>query len=127
MSYTILVVDDSKLARMAVNKALAALRPDWICIEAANADDALSSMRQSAPDVALLDVNMPGRNGLEVAAEFRKINPGMPLGVISANHQQEVINRARAVGASFLRKPVTESELKKFLDDADKQLGKAKS
>ncbi|HWH46708.1 MAG TPA: response regulator [Burkholderiales bacterium] len=127
MSYTILVVDDSKLARMAVNKALAALRPDWICIEAANADDALSSMRQSAPDVALLDVNMPGRNGLEVAAEFRKLNPGMPLGVISANHQQEVVNRARAVGASFLRKPVTESDLKKFLDDADEQLGKAKS
>ena len=126
MSYKILVVDDSKLARMAVNKVLNALRPDWAFIEAANADDALSSMKQAVPDVALLDVNMPGRDGLDVAAEFRKLNPRMPLGVISANHQQEIVNRARAVGASFLRKPLTEPALKKFLDDAVKQLGEVK-
>ena len=125
MSYKILIVDDSKLARMAVNKVLRALRPDWTSIEAANADDALSSMEQAVPDVVLLDFNMPGRDGLDLAAEFRRLNPRMPLGVISANHQQEIINRAHAIGASFLRKPLTEQALTKFLDDATQKLGTA--
>ena len=42
MGYRVLVVDDSKLARMAVAKALATLHPDWTRIEAANADEALA-------------------------------------------------------------------------------------
>ena len=124
MSYKILIVDDSKLARMAVNKVLKAHHPDWISVEAANADDALRQMAEAPSDVALMDFNMPGRDGLELAAEFRKLHPGMPVGVISANHQREVIDRARAVGASFLPKPLTEQALGKFLDDAENQLRK---
>lgn len=123
MSYKILIVDDSKLARMAVNKVLNALHPDWIRIEAVNADQALSSLEQS-PDMALLDFNMPGRDGLDLAAELRRLHPQMPVGVISANRQQEIVNRAHAAGASFLPKPLTEAGLQKFLDDALRQLGK---
>jgi DNA-binding NarL/FixJ family response regulator len=127
MGYKILIVDDSKLARMAVIKALNANHPDWTRVEAANADDAMSSMKQAAPDVALIDFNMPGRDGLDLAVEFRKMHPRMPVGVISANHQQEIVNRARAAGASFLPKPLTDQALEKFLDDAAQQLGKAAS
>jgi DNA-binding NarL/FixJ family response regulator len=124
MGYKILIVDDSKLARMAVIKAMNALYPDWIRFEAANADDALKEVARSAPDVVLLDFNMPGRDGLDLAAELHRSNPRMPVGVISANHQQEIINRTRAVGASFLPKPLTDHALSKFLDDAAGQLGK---
>ena len=46
----------------------------------------------------------------------------MPLAVISANHQQEVISRARVTGASFLPKPLTEQALGEFLDAADLQM-----
>jgi DNA-binding NarL/FixJ family response regulator len=127
MNYKILIVDDSKLARMAVIKALNTHYPDWTRVEAANADDALDSMKQAASDVALLDFNMPGRDGLDLAAELRKLNPKMPVGVISANHQQEIVNRARALGASFLPKPLTDQALTKFLDDAVLELGKAAS
>ena len=49
MSYKILIVDDSKLARMAVIKALNALYPDWTRLEAANADEALKSMKEDNP------------------------------------------------------------------------------
>ena len=49
MGYRILVVDDSKLARMAVAKALNALHPDWTRVEAANADEALALMQRPAP------------------------------------------------------------------------------
>jgi CheY-like chemotaxis protein len=124
MSYTILIVDDSKLARMAVVKALNALRPQWSRVEAASADEALSAMRRAAPDVALLDFNMPGRDGLELAAELRQASPHMPVGVISANHQQGVLDRTLAMGASFLPKPLTEEVLGRFLVVAEQQLAK---
>lgn len=124
MSYKILIVDDSRLARMAVVKVLDANYPDWTRVEAANADDALRSVEASPPDAVLLDFNMPGRDGLELAAELRRLRPRMPVGVISANHQQEIVTRARATGASFLPKPLSEQALGKFMDDATLQLRK---
>ena len=125
MNYRILIVDDSKLARLAVKKALNALHPAWSQVEAANTDDALSAMKQYAPDIALVDFNMPGRSGLDLVAELRKLNPRMPVAVISANQQQEIVNRARAVGATFLPKPLTEQALSAFLEAAVHDLGGA--
>jgi CheY-like chemotaxis protein len=124
MSYKILIVDDSKLARMAAAKALNALRPGWTRIEAASAEEALSAMQISAPDIALLDFNMPGRDGLDLAAELRRSKPGMPVGVVSANHQQSVLDRTLAIGASFLPKPINEEVLGGFLLVAEKLLAK---
>lgn len=122
MGYRVLVVDDSKLARMAVAKALTALHPDWTRIEAANADEALALAGKDAFDLAILDFNMPGRDGLHLAAELMALRPGMPLAVISANHQVEVVTRAREVGATFLQKPVTDKAMGDFLDDAAQRL-----
>ena len=127
MSYKILIVDDSKLARMAVNKALNALYPDWIRLEAANADDALKALKQDNPDIALLDFNMPGGNGLDLAASLREANPRMPVAVISANRQQEILNRARTIGATFLAKPLTEEALGEFLKAAVDDLTQTRS
>ncbi|RYG03087.1 MAG: response regulator, partial [Caulobacteraceae bacterium] len=87
MSYTVLIVDDSKLARMSVARALSTLQPDWTRLEAANADDALLVVKQSNVDLTLLDFNMPGRDGLELAAELKELHPSMPVAVISANSQ----------------------------------------
>jgi CheY-like chemotaxis protein len=122
MGYRILVVDDSKLARMAVAKALTALQPDWSRIEAANADEALALAKTDAFDLAILDFNMPGRDGLVLAAELRALKPAMPLAVISANHQVEVVTRAREVGAAFLQKPLTVKAMGDFLADAVERL-----
>jgi CheY-like chemotaxis protein len=111
----VLIVDDSKLARMAVVRLLSVLRPGWSTEEAANGDQALACFTQNLPDFVLLDFNMPGKDGLALAAEFRELNPEVAVAVISANHQVEVINRAKAAGAVFLPKPVTEKSLTDFL------------
>lgn len=122
MAYRILIVDDSKLARMAVAKVLGALRPDWTRVEATNAEEALALAQQSSFDIALLDFNMPGRDGLELAADLRRLAPDMPVAVISANLQHEVINRAKEVGAEFLSKPLSEDAMKTFLLGAEQRL-----
>lgn len=122
MAYRVLVVDDSKLARMAVAKALDAIRPGWTRLEASNADEALGLVKSDAFDMAILDFNMPGRDGLQLAAEMLALKPDVPLAVISANHQVEVVTRARQVGAAFLPKPLTHKALDDFVTAAVKRL-----
>lgn len=126
MNYRILVVDDSKLARMAVAKALNAHHPAWTRIEAANADEAMALAKTDSFDLAILDFNMPGRDGLTLAAELLALKPSLPLAVISANHQVEVVTRAREVGATFLQKPLTEKAMGDFLADAVERLAVAR-
>ncbi len=115
MGYRVLIVDDSKLARMSVGKALDGLHPDWVRIEAANADDAAALL--DGVDLVLLDFNMPGKDGLAFAAEIRERRPETPVAIISANHQTEIINRAAEVGATFLPKPLTTTALAGYLDE----------
>jgi len=117
----VLIVDDSKLARMSVVKALNALHPDWPRLEAGSADEALECINRESPDIVLLDFNMPGKDGLAFAAELHQLNPHTNVAVISANRQVEVIDRARAAGAAFLPKPLTEQALGDFLDHALRQ------
>ncbi len=125
MTCSVLIVDDSKLARMAVARALNSLYPDWIRIEATNADEALELVKQSPPDIALLDFNMPGRDGVALAKDLRQLHPTMPVAVISANLQTEIVANAEAAGATFLPKPLTEQALQGFLSDAIARLGEA--
>lgn len=125
MTTTVLIVDDSKLARIVAGKVITALQPDWQRVEAANAEEALARIAQGGVDIALLDFNMPGRDGLDLAAEIRALHPNMPLAVITANVQDEVVMRARAAGAAFVSKPLTEEGLRGFLSGAGLQLRRA--
>jgi CheY-like chemotaxis protein len=123
MTVRVLIVDDSKLARMAVAKSLSGLRPEWTRVEATNADEAMALVHQGSFDIALLDFNMPGRDGLDLAAELRRMTPDMPVAVISANMQHEIVTRAKEVGAYFLPKPLTQEAMSAFLSQAEQRLG----
>lgn len=118
----VLLVDDSKLARMAMAKALSTVRPEWVRVEAVNAAEALEQVSKSQPDIAVLDFNMPGSDGLTLAAEVRMVRPDMPIAIISANYQQEIVDRAGAIGATFLQKPVNREALKSFFSLAEQTL-----
>ena len=119
---TILIVDDSKLARIVAGKAISALQPEWQRLEAGSAAEALELLGKQQIDVALLDFNMPGKNGLELAGELRLARPSMPIALITANIQTEVIQSAKAVNAEFVAKPVTAEGLEKFLANAAQAL-----
>ena len=75
MTFRVLVVDDSKLARMAVAKVLGGLCPDWTRVEAANADEAIAALEEQKPDLVVVDFNMPGRDGLDLAAHLEPLKP----------------------------------------------------
>ncbi|MBB5985422.1 response regulator [Sphingobium lignivorans] len=118
MPVTVMIVDDSKLARIVAGKALAAIQPDWQKLEAGSAAQALETLQTASVDVALIDFNMAEKDGLELAAELRAMRPDMPVAIITANIQDEVIARAREVGAAFIAKPVTSEGLSNFISGA---------
>ena len=117
MNTKVLVVDDSKLARIVVGKALTALQPDWTRVEAGNADEALTAVAQGV-DIAIIDYNMPGKDGLSLAEDLRARFPDMPIALATANIQDEVIARARAANATFIAKPITEDGMRGFVSGA---------
>ena len=61
MQYKVLIVDDSKLARMVMASALRRIRPDWALVETTNAAEALTAVSGGAVDIALIDFNMRSR------------------------------------------------------------------
>lgn len=127
MTVTVLVVDDSKLARIVASKAIATLQPDWTRVEAGSAADALTIVDAQKIDVAILDFNMPDKDGLELASELRASYPNMPIAVITANVQDEIVARVRALNATFVAKPVTQDGLSAFMSGAALRLKKARA
>jgi CheY-like chemotaxis protein len=124
MQHHVLIVDDSKLARMVMASAFRRLRPDWNLTEAINAEEALSAISAGSVDIALVDFNMPGTDGLELVARIRSVRPNMPVAVVSANVQDEIISRARELSAAFVAKPLTDEALAAFLSGAALRLRK---
>ena len=116
--HKVLIVDDSKLARMVMASAFRRIRPDWELIEATSAEEALESIKSQAVEIALVDFNMPGTDGLELVAKMRTAQPTMPVAVVSANVQEEIIARTRELKAAFIAKPLTDEALSAFLSGA---------
>jgi CheY-like chemotaxis protein len=125
MPYKVLIVDDSKLARMIMASAFRRMRPDWELTEASSAAEAIGAITAGSVDIALVDFNMPGTDGLELVADIRKVRPGMPVAVVSANLQDEIIARTRELNAAFVAKPLTDDALGAFLSGAALRLKKA--
>ena len=79
MSTTILLVDDSRASRMLCSSVIKSLRPGLVILEAGDAEAALAVLEAHTPDLAVLDMNMPGMSGLELAERIRVTQPDMKL------------------------------------------------
>ena len=120
----VLIVDDSLFMRAAIAKTLAAGAFEVVG-QAKDGSDALAQVGRLAPDVITMDFNMPGTDGLEVVSRIRAIQPNMPVAVVSANIQDEIIGRARELKAAFIPKPLTDEALGAFLSGAALRLKKS--
>jgi DNA-binding NarL/FixJ family response regulator len=79
----ILIADDSHLVRRGVVGLLSNEPPCQICGEASNAGETLTKANELRPDIVLLDVSMPGGNGLETARRLRQEIPGIKILMMS--------------------------------------------
>jgi DNA-binding NarL/FixJ family response regulator len=80
---TILIADDSELVRNMIRQALERDTDFAICAEAENGTDAVSKARELSPDLIILDVRMPGLNGIEVAGILRYALPKIRIVLVT--------------------------------------------
>ena len=111
----VLVVDDSRVARMMTRAAITKLHPEWDIIEAASGEDALTVIALDRPDFVLMDVNMPGIGGLETARQLRQRCPKARVSLLTANIQEPIRHQAEEMGVGFMSKPLKDEDLARFL------------
>jgi len=101
----VLVVDDSATMRSIVRKILTATRFPLEVTEVAQGVEAIEVARDTAFDIVFLDYNMPGFNGLETMAEFRREKRRVTFVLMTSTQDDALAERTRAQGATFLKKP----------------------
>jgi DNA-binding NarL/FixJ family response regulator len=112
MAMKILLVDDHPLLRGGMRFLLRSLDAELDMDEASNCSQALDLMAECSYDLVLLDLNMPGLNGLDALAAVRDAAPGTPLVVLSAESDPGVIRAAIEGGAmGFIPKSSTSEVL----------------
>lgn len=96
----ILIVDDSMTMRQMVNFTLSSA--GHTVVEAGNTDEALASVQKQRFDLVISDVNMPGRSGIELVTELRKLADYkfVPIILLTTESQPEMKSKGRAAGAT---------------------------
>lgn len=100
---TILIVDDNALVRATLRCHLER-QPNWrVCGEADTGTDAIEKAALLLPDLIVLDLSMPGMNGLEAATRLRKLMPSVRLAMWTAYEIESVEKEARVCGFDLVR------------------------
>jgi CheY-like chemotaxis protein len=117
MGLYVLVVDDSKLARLMVTNLIAEKWPEAEIREAENAEQAFVAIAEKTPDHVIMDHNMPGMDGLNLARRLRDEAPRATLTLITANIQASIREQAAEIGCHFIAKPVNEAKIADLLGE----------
>ena len=108
---TLLIVDDSRIARLMIRNIVTDKQPDWKILEAGNAEEALQRARDNKIDLFTVDLNMPGINGLELIAKLKESYPAAPMALFTANTQESIQARSKELDITCINKPVTEQSI----------------
>lgn len=107
----ILIVDDELLARERLHDLTVELYPDAITFEASNGMEALDKINEFHPDIVLLDIRMPGMDGLEVANHVLQLEEKKPAVVFTTAYQDHAISAFDTNAVDYLLKPIRKERL----------------
>ena len=115
MSTKVLVADDSSTMRKIILRSLQAVGVSD-ATEAADGSEAVALFKPGEFDLVLTDWNMPGKNGLEVTQEIRKMDPDVPIIMVTTEAEKTRVLEAIQAGVSdYLVKPFTADTLREKL------------
>ncbi|MDD5347884.1 MAG: response regulator [Candidatus Omnitrophica bacterium] len=111
----VLVVDDETVIREYFERSLS----DYRVMTAASGEEALDQIRSQRPDIVLLDIRMPGMDGIETLKKIKEFDQGIVVVILSAFTDPAISIEAARFGAyASLAKPFDLDEMKKILEDA---------
>lgn len=111
MKFEVLVVDDHAIIRDGLKKILGDTNDLIVAGEAANGNAALEKVRERDWSLVILDLSMPGRNGLELLKMLKAERPRLPILIFSMHHEEQYAVRAIRAGASGYLSKDGDSEL----------------
>ena len=113
----LLIVDDHAVIRRGIQSILRAW-PEWeISGEASNGAEAVQLAASLKPEIVLMDISMPGMNGLEASRAIRKTNPEIKIILLTLHDSLEGMRTAFKAGArGYLLKSDTEAEMMRALE-----------
>ncbi len=109
-AYSILLVDDEETFRQRLAQAFT--RRGFTVHEAGDFDQAVAILGQTDPEMALIDLRMPGRSGLELVAEAKRLRPEISIVVLTGYGSIATASQAIKLGAlNYLPKPADVDEI----------------
>jgi len=122
----VLIVDDEKPARDRLRQILADEDDYDVVGEAANGHEALAEAARVRPDIVLLDIRMPGMEGIETAHHLNTMDPA-PAVVFTTAYDEYAVDAFEARAIGYVLKPVRRSRLTGALEQATRLVGNALS
>ncbi len=111
-SITVLLVDDHSMVRIGLKAYFSTLPDIQVVAEAGSGEEAVQLAAQFAPDVVLMDLLMPGMDGVEATRQVKKVSPRTQVIVLTSYHEDEHIFPAIRAGAlSYVLKDIDPDEL----------------
>jgi DNA-binding NarL/FixJ family response regulator len=108
----ILITDDHAVVRRGLREILADSLEGATFSEAGSADDALRVLARNGTQILVLDINMPGRSGLDVLKDVKRLYPRLPVIVLSVQPEDQYAMRCLRAGASaYINKDSAPEEL----------------
>ncbi|HEY83528.1 MAG TPA: response regulator transcription factor [Chloroflexi bacterium] len=112
MTTSVMLVDDHPLFRQGLRRVLEAQEGIEVIMEVADGEEALRITKQLMPDVVIMDINLPNKNGLQVTRVLKQSAPDVAVIMLTAFHDDEQIFHAiRAGAAAYFPKDVTPRRL----------------
>jgi two-component system, response regulator, stage 0 sporulation protein F len=112
--YNILVVDDQMGIRRLLYEAF--LSEGYQVDMAGSGFEALAKVKESVPDLVLMDMKMPGMNGLEALQEMNKLNIDLKVIMMTAYGELEIITEAKKLGVKeYITKPFDINEIRSLV------------
>jgi DNA-binding NarL/FixJ family response regulator len=96
----IVIIDDHPLIRRGLERVINSSDHLVVCGEAGNAADGMSVIRQAKPDLVVIDVSLPGANGIELTKQLVREFPKLRILIISMHDESDYASRAFRAGAS---------------------------
>ena len=114
----IVIVEDNDAVREGFSLIINSVSNYYVVNSYDNAEDAIKNLKKDAPEIILMDLELPGMNGIEAIGVIKKSNPGIELIVNTIYENSELVFQALCAGASgYITKNTSHSELLDAIDE----------
>jgi YesN/AraC family two-component response regulator len=119
----VLLVEDNRIYREALKESLCQDFPSMLITEAENSDEALRRIVEGAPHLVLMDIRLPGMNGLQLTQKIKRDFPDIHIAILTGYDQPEYRQATARYGADrfFVKESLRWDEVRSLVESLEKE------